>query len=56
MNDLTEGLTANVKLFVVDTSLFFVVRGDVQTSANDLINDLKIINKFAFKFKIKFNK
>ena len=42
MNDLTEGLTANVKLFVDGTSLFCVVR-DVQTSANDLSNDLKII-------------
>ena len=54
MNDLTEGLTANVKLFVVDTSLFFVVRGDVQTSANDLSNDLKIINNWAFQWKMNF--
>ena len=54
MNDLTEGLTANVKLFVVDTSLFFVVR-DVQTSANDLSNDLKIINNWAFQWKMNFN-
>ena len=54
MNDLTEGLTANVKLFVDGTSLFCVVR-DVQTSANDLSNDLKIINNWAFQWKMNFN-
>ena len=31
MNNLTEGLTTNAKLFTNDTSLFFVVH-DTQTS------------------------
>ena len=43
INDLTEGLTTNVKLFADDTSLFSVVH-DTQTSANHLNKDLEIIN------------
>ena len=54
INDLTEGLTANVKLFADDTSLFSVVH-DIQTSANDLNEDLKIINNWAFQWKMSFN-
>ena len=55
IDDLTEGLTTNVKLFADDTSLFSVVH-DTQTSANDLNKDLKIINNWAFQWKIKFIK
>ena len=51
INDLTEGLTTNVKLF---TSLFSVVH-DTQASANDLNKDLKIINNWAFQWKMNFN-
>ena len=47
INDLTEGFTTNVKLFVDDTSLFSVVY-DTQTSPNDLNKDLKLINNWAF--------
>ena len=54
INDLTEGLTTNVKLFADDTSLFSVVH-DTQTSANDLNKDFKIINNWAFQWKINFN-
>ena len=43
INDLTEGLTTNAKLFADDTSLFSVAH-DTQTSANDLNKDLKIRN------------
>ena len=43
INDLTEGVTTNVKLFADDTSLFSVVY-DTQTSANNLNKDLKLIN------------
>ena len=42
INDLTEGLIINIKLFVDDTFLFSVVH-NTQTSANDLNKDLKII-------------
>ena len=54
INDLTEALTTNVKLFADDTSLFSVVH-DTQTSANDLNKDLEIINNWAFQWKMNFN-
>ena len=54
INDLTEGPTTNVKLFADDTSLFSVIH-DTQTSANDLNKDLKIINNWAFQWKMNFN-
>ena len=54
INDLTEGLTTNVKLFADGISLFSVVH-DTQTSANDLNKDLKIINNWAFQWKMNFN-
>ena len=54
INGRTEGLTTNVKLFADDTSLFSVVH-DTQTSANDLNKDLKIINNWAFQWKMNFN-
>ena len=40
INDLSDNLTSNVKLFVDDTSLFSVVH-DVSTSAQELNGDLK---------------
>ena len=54
INDLTEGLTTNVKLFSDDTSLFSVVH-DTQTSVNDINKDLKIMNNWAFLWKMNFN-
>ena len=39
INDLTDGLSSNVKLFADDTSLFSVVH-IVNTTANKLNNDL----------------
>ena len=54
VNDLTEGLTTNVKLFADDTSLFSVVH-DTPTSATDLNKDLEIINKWVFQWEMNFN-
>ena len=54
INDLTEGVTTNVKLFADDTSLFSVVH-DSQTSANDLNKNSKIMNNWAFQCKMNFN-
>ena len=54
INDPKEGLTTNVKLFADNTSLFCVAH-DTQTSANDLNKDLKIINNWAFQWKMNFN-
>ena len=48
INDLTEGLTTNVKLFTDDTSLFSVVH-NTQTSANDLNKYLKTLDNWVFQ-------
>ena len=44
INDLADGLSSNAKLFADDTSLFSVTH-DIDTSANELKNDLYLINK-----------
>ena len=54
INDFTEGLTTNAKLFGDDTSLFSVVH-DTKTSANDLNKDLKIITNRVLQWKMNFN-
>ena len=54
INDLADGLSSNAKLFADDTSLFSVIH-DVDTSANELNNDLYHINKWAFQWKMSFN-
>ena len=54
INDLTEGVTTNVKLFADDTSLFSVLH-DTQISGNDLNKDLKMINNWTFQWKMNFN-
>ena len=54
INDLTDGLSSNAKLFADDTSLFSVIH-DVDASANELNNGLYQINKWAFQRKMSFN-
>ena len=54
INDLTEDLTTNLILFADDTSLFSVVHC-TQTPANDPSKDLKLINNWAFQWKMNFN-
>ena len=53
INDLSDGLSSNAKLFADDTSLFLVVHG-INTSATELNIDLKN-NDWAFQWKMKFN-
>ena len=48
INDLSEGLSTNAKLFVDDTSLFSVIH-DSQTSASILNKDLKMIHNWTFQ-------
>ena len=43
INDLSDNLTSNAKLFADDTSIFSVVH-DVNTSAKELNDDLKKVN------------
>ena len=54
INDLSDGLSSNAKLFADDTSLFSVVH-DINTSATELKKDLKKINDWAFQWKMTFN-
>ena len=54
INDLSEGLSTNAKLFADDTSLFSVIH-DSQTSANVLNKDLEMIHNWAFQCKMNFN-
>ena len=54
INDLSNGLTSNPKLFADDTSLFSVVQ-HINSTANDLNNYLIKISDWAFQWKMRFN-
>ena len=53
-NDLAEGPTSNPKLFADDTSLFSVVR-NLNTSANEINDDLIKIEAWTHQWKMSFN-
>ena len=53
VNDLPNGLKSKCKLFADDTSLFSVAH-DLNTSATDINNDLKLISDWAFQWKMSF--
>ena len=54
INDLPNELKSNVKLFADDRSLFTIVK-DKNESANTLNNDLMLISKWAYNWKMPFN-
>ena len=54
INDLSEGLSTNAKLFADNTSLFSVIH-DSNTFANVLNKDLEMIHNLAFQWKMNFN-
>ena len=54
INDLSENLTNNAKLFADDKSLFSVVH-DVNISAKEINDDLQKVNDWAFQWKMSFN-
>ena len=54
VNDIPDNLTSNVKLFADDVSLFSVVKDPIRSGA-ELNNDLKIIQKWAYDWKMSFN-
>ena len=54
VNDLTDGLKCNAKLFADDTSIFTVVH-DPNAAAVDLNHDLSLINLWAQKWRMSFN-
>ena len=54
INDLAEGLSSNTELFADDTTLFSIIY-NIQTSANNLNNDLDESGKWATPRKMNFN-
>ena len=54
INNLPNELKSSVKLFADDTSLFTIVK-DKNESANTLNNDLLLISKWAYNWKMLFN-
>ena len=54
-NDLTESISPNLKLFANDNFLFSVVC-DLNTSANEINNNLKKIEAWAHQWKTSFNR
>ena len=55
INNLPNELKSNLKLFADDTSLFTVVEGNKNESATTLNNDLMLISKCAYNWKMLFN-
>ena len=54
INDLTQNISANIKLFADDSSLFIKV-SNVDTAHQTLVNDLNTITAWARLWKMKFN-
>ena len=54
INDLSDDLMSNIKLFADDTSLFSVVH-DVNTSSTNLNNDFRKISDWAIQWEMSFN-
>ena len=54
INDLSDDLESNVKLFADDTLMLSVVRDPINTSQN-LNNDLHKVSLWAYKWKMSFN-
>ena len=54
INDLSAGITSNVKLFADNTSIFSTIY-DINSSASNLNSDLRKISEWAFKQKMSFN-
>ena len=54
INDLSDNLSSNIKLFADNTSLFSVTH-DVNVSAKELNDDLRKISNWAFQWKMSFN-
>ena len=54
INDLSTGLSSNLRLFADDTSLFSVVH-DRNTSVNELNNDLLKIRSWYYQWKKSVN-
>ena len=54
INDLSDNLSSNVKLFAEDTSLFSVTH-DENVSVRELNDDVRKISNWALQWKMSFN-
>ena len=54
INDLTDNIASDIRLFADDSSLYTIVK-DVQQSHRQLNKDLDTINKWAYQWKMVFN-
>ena len=54
INDLVDSISADVRLFANDTSLFTIVY-DEYVAADQLNRDLKTISDWAYLWKMQFN-
>ena len=54
INDLTENISANIKLFADDSSLFLKVT-DINLAQKTLSDDLNKISDWASQWKMKLN-
>ena len=54
INDLSDNLSSNVKLFANETSLFSVTH-DVNISAVELNDDLRKVSNWTFQWKMSSN-
>ena len=54
INDLENGIISNIKYFADDTSLFSIVTNST-LSAFELNSDLKVIENWAYQWKMLFN-
>ena len=54
VNDLVDNISAEVRLFADDTSLFTTVY-DESVAADQLNRDLKTISDWAYQWKMQFN-
>ena len=54
INDLTTGITSNIRLFADDTSLFIVIE-DARIASDVINNDLRIISQWANDWQVKFS-
>ena len=54
INDLSDGIISDVKLFAEDTSIFSTVYS-TNKRADSLNNDLQKISEWAYKWKMSFN-
>ena len=54
INDITEGLSSNIRLFADDTSLYAIIDDPTQSTIN-MNNDLQRIAELAEKWQVSFN-